>query len=123
MTESPPARARKPAIALLATVLALALSACGSILQAPDIDEKVRRAEAAAQRAIAAQHAAEAAAARIRRHESVDRRGDGEDEEANYQDTGPPPLAGNAKAAGFLQNRRYSSKQVSSAFMPASMIW
>lgn len=96
MPPSPPARARKPAIALLATTLALALSACGPSIQATDIDDKVRRAEAAAQKAIAAQQAAEAAAARIRRTENVDRRGDGENEESNFQNTGPPPLAGNA---------------------------
>ena len=76
---------RKPAAALFAAMLALSLSACGNRAQVAELDEKVLRAEAAAQKAIAAQQAAESAAARIRRAETDDRRG--EDEASNDQET------------------------------------
>jgi hypothetical protein len=76
---------RKPAAALAAAMLALSLSACGSQATIADLDERVIRAEAAAQKAIAAQQAAESAAARIRRAETDDTRR--EDEDSNDQDS------------------------------------
>lgn len=95
MTESPLVSPCKPAASVLfAAMLALTLSACGSNAKFADLDEKVRRAEAAAQKAVAAQHAAESAVARMRHQENNDRRGEGDDEESNFQDGGPPPLAG-----------------------------
>ncbi len=93
MIESPQVSIRKAAAPLLAAMFALMLSACGPSAKIAELDDKIRQAEAAAQKAIAAQHAAESAAARIRRQENNDRRGEGDDEEANFQDTGPPPLA------------------------------
>lgn len=63
MISSPPASRGKPAIALLVVALAATLSACGS--STPDIDEKLQRAELAAQRATDAQKAAESALARM----------------------------------------------------------
>lgn len=94
MLESPLASPRKRASALFAATLALSLSACGSNAKMADLDEKLLRAEAAAQKAIAAQHAAESAVVRIRSLEDNVRRGEGDDEESNNQDGGPPPLAG-----------------------------
>ena len=90
MIVSPLPSTRKPADALLAVMLAamlaLSLSACGTQSTAADLDDRVLRAEAAAQKAIAAQQAAESAAARIRRAEADDRRGDGVDEASNDQE-------------------------------------
>ena len=60
-----PASCRLLQSALFAIASALALASCGAPASR-DIDEKLSRAEAAAQRAVKAQNAAEAAASRIR---------------------------------------------------------
>jgi septal ring factor EnvC (AmiA/AmiB activator) len=74
--------ARKPATVLAAVLLMLSLSACDTRNEAAEMDDKLHRAEAAAQKAVAAQQAAEAAAERVRLAEDVD----GSNDDANRQD-------------------------------------
>jgi hypothetical protein len=84
-----PASCRLPQSALFAIMSALALASCGSPASR-DIDEKLSRAEAAAQRAEKAQHAAEAAAARIRSNQlAANAEHEDNDDTSGDDDTGP----------------------------------
>ncbi len=82
MVESTLISTRRPTRALFAALLVLSLSACDTRNEAAEMDEKLHRAEVAAQKAVAAQQAAEAAAERVRLAEDVD----GNPDDANRQE-------------------------------------
>lgn len=89
MVESSLNSARKATTALSTALLMLSLSACDTRNESAEMDDKLHRAEVAAQKAVAAQQAAEAAAERVRLAEDVD----GNNDEANDESQ---TMAGNA---------------------------